>query len=181
MSPNPDHRSGQRRLIDRIGDGLANLCAAIAGVSLLAVVAINGTNVVARYLFGSPFSWAEELMLFLMILSVFTGAITITWRNMHIRIDTFIDRAPPAVRRTAMVVGSLVAITALAIVTHASANIVMLLYGFDQRSDALNAPSWIPQSFVAFGLGTMALLMAVKLVLSLIDPPAPPAALGDQP
>ena len=181
MSAIPDHGGGQRRLIDRIGDGLASLCAAIAGVSLLLIVAINGTNVVARYLFGSPYSWAEELMLFLMILSVFTGAITITWRNMHIRIDTFIDRAPPAVRRAAMVVGSLVAIAALAIVTHASANIVMLLYGFDQRSDALNAPSWIPQSFVAIGLGTIALLMAVKLVLSLIDPPAPPAAAEDQP
>jgi TRAP-type C4-dicarboxylate transport system permease small subunit len=180
MSAIPD-QSGGRRLIDRIGDGLASLCAAIAGVSLLLIVAINGTNVVARYLFGSPYSWAEELMLFLMILSVFTGAIAITWRNMHIRIDTFIDRAPPAVRRTAMVVGSLVAIAALAIVTHASANIVMLLYGFDQRSDALNAPSWIPQSFATVGLGTIALLMAVKLVLSLIDPPAPPAAAEDQP
>ena len=32
-------------------------------------------------------------MLFLMILSVFAGAIAVTWRNLHIRIDTFVERA----------------------------------------------------------------------------------------
>ena len=70
---------------------LTQFCLAIAAGALLCIVAINGANVVARYLFGTPFSWAEELMLFLMILSVFSGAIAITWRNLHIRIDTFVD------------------------------------------------------------------------------------------
>jgi TRAP-type C4-dicarboxylate transport system permease small subunit len=36
----------------------------------------------------------------------------------------------------------------------------------DQRSDALHAPSWIPQSFVTIGLGLMALMMLAKLVTS---------------
>jgi TRAP-type C4-dicarboxylate transport system permease small subunit len=171
---------GPDSLIDRIGDGLAGLCLAIAAISLLCVVAINGANVVARYLFGSPFSWAEELMLFLMILSVFAGAIAVTWRNLHIRIDTFIDRAAPAVRRAAQVVGTLVAVAAIVTVTVASTRIVMLLHSFDQRSDALQAPSWIPQSFVAIGLGTIALLMAVKLLLSLTRPlPAKPSVIED--
>ena len=125
---------------------------------------------------AAPFSWAEELMLFLMILSVFAGAIAVTWRNLHIRIDTFIDRAPPAVRRIALSD------------RHAhvdrrdghrdrspAARIVALLYDLDQRSDALSAPAWIPQSFVTIGLGTIALIMAVKLVTSRFyaEPPAP--------
>ena len=54
--------------IDWLCDGIAHACLVIAALSLLCIVAINGANVVARYLFGSPFSWAEELMLFLMIL-----------------------------------------------------------------------------------------------------------------
>ena len=32
-------------------------------------------------------------MLFLMILGVFTGAVAVTWRNLHIRIDTLIEVA----------------------------------------------------------------------------------------
>ena len=166
-------------LINWLCDGIAHACLVIAALSLLCIVAINGVNVVARYFFGSPFSWAEELMLFLMILSVFAGAIAVTWRNLHIRIDTFIDRASPAVRRAAQVIGTLIAIAAIGTVAVASARIVMLLYDFDQRSDALQAPAWIPQSFVAIGLGTIALLMAVRLVLSLTRPPAPPSALED--
>ncbi len=178
MSETPQ-ASGPSSLIDRIGDGLSRLCLAIAAVALIGIVAINGTNVIARYVFGSPYSWAEELMLFLMILSVFSGAIAVTWRNLHIRIDTFIDRASPAVRRVAHAIGTLVAIGALGTVTLASARIVMLLQSFDQRSDALNAPSWVPQSFLTIGLGTIILLMAVKLVISLAQPPAAPAPSGD--
>jgi TRAP-type C4-dicarboxylate transport system permease small subunit len=156
-------------LVDRVGEGLTQFTLAIAAVSLLSIVAVNGANVVARYLFRSPFPWAEELMLFMMILAVFAGAIAVTWRNVHIRIDTFIDYASPTVRRAAFVVGSLIAIGGIATVVVASVRLVMLLYELDQRSEALDLPSWIPQSFVPIGLGTIALIMAVKLVLALTD------------
>ena len=157
----------QPGLVDRLGDILTQMMLAIAAVSLLGIVAINCVNVIARYLLRSPFSWAEELMLFLMILSVFSAAIAVTWRNLHIRIDTFIDHASPGVRRAALVIGTFISIGAIAIVVVASARIVILLYELDQRSEALDAPSWIPQSFVPIGLGTIALLMAVRLVLAL--------------
>jgi C4-dicarboxylate transporter DctQ subunit len=152
--------------IDWLCDGIAHACLVIAALSLLCIVAINGANVVARYLFGSPFSWAEELMLFLMILGVFTGAVAVTWRNLHIRIDTLIDRLPPTLRRVVSVIATLASIAILSIVMVASFRLVALLASMDQRSDALHAPSWIPQSFVTIGLGLMALMMLAKLVTS---------------
>jgi TRAP-type C4-dicarboxylate transport system permease small subunit len=161
---------GLQRIVNRIGDGLANICLAIAGVALAFIVVINGANVVARYLLRTPFSWAEELMLFLMILSVFAGAIAVTWRNIHIRIDTFVDRMTPAMRQIALVIGSLISIAVIAVVTFHSGRIVSLLQMLDQRSDALGAPSWVPQSFVTIGLGTITLIIAVKLVMSLVGP-----------
>jgi C4-dicarboxylate transporter DctQ subunit len=166
------HGSRIERIVNRVGDGLAHLCLAVAAAALLCIVAINGVNVVARYAFGSPFSWAEELMLFLMILSIFAGAIAVTWRNLHIRIDTFLDRMTPAARRAALAIGSVISIAVIAIVTFHSAHIVSLLRMLDQRSDALSAPSWIPQSFVTVGLGTIALIITVKLALFLLHPSA---------
>jgi TRAP-type C4-dicarboxylate transport system permease small subunit len=163
--------SGLQRIVERIGDGLANICLAIAGVALIVIVVINGANVVARYVLRSPFSWAEELMLFLMILSVCAGAVTVTWRNLHIRIDTFVDRMPFLARRATLVIGSLISIAVIAIVTLHSGRIVALLRTLDQRSDALSAPSWIPQSFLTIALATIALIIAVKLATSLLDPP----------
>ena len=147
-------------------DGIAHACLVIAALSLLCIVAINGANVVARYLFGSPFSWAEELMLFLMILGVFSGAVAVTWRNLHIRIDTLVERIPPAMRRVVMAIASLVSIAIITVVMVASFQLVSLLQSMDQRSDALHAPSWIPQSFVTIGLGLMALMIAARLVTS---------------
>jgi TRAP-type C4-dicarboxylate transport system permease small subunit len=160
--PRPD-------LINRIGEGLTQFVLAIAAASLLCIVAVNGANVVARYVFRSPFPWGEELMLFLMILAVFSAAIAVTWRNLHIRIDTFVELASPAVRRIALVVSTVISIAAILTVVVSSARVVMLLYELDQRSDALDLPSWIPQSFIPIGLGTIALIMAVKLVLALVQ------------
>jgi C4-dicarboxylate transporter, DctQ subunit len=153
-------------LINWLCDGIAHACLVIAALSLLCIVAINGVNVVARYFFGSPFSWAEELMLFLMILGVFTGAVAVTWRNLHIRIDTIVDRLPTALRRAVVVIASIASIAVIVTVMMASFQLVSLLQSMDQRSDALNAPSWIPQSFVTIGLGLMAFMMAAKLVTS---------------
>lgn len=170
MNQNLEGGVGRPAIVDRLGDLLSQGCLAIAAASLLCIVVINGTNVVARYAFLSPFSWAEEAMLFLMILSVFSGAIAVTWRNMHIRIDTFIDLAPPAVRQTAMAIGSLVSVVAIAIIVRASWNIISILYQLDQRSDALDLPSWIPQSFLTIGLAIIALLIAARTVLAIVWP-----------
>src|SRR5439155_13649267 len=121
--------------VAQVCEALARVCLAIAALALLCIVAINGTNVVARYFFGKPFAWAEELMIFFMELSVFAGAIAVTWRNIHIRIDTFVERMPPLYQRIARAVATAVSIAVLLTVVTASYRIVALLYSFDQRTD----------------------------------------------
>jgi TRAP-type C4-dicarboxylate transport system permease small subunit len=153
-------------LVDRAGDHVTQVCVTLAALSLISIVAINGVNVVARYVFGSPFSWAEELMLFLMIFGVFTGGVAVTWRNQHIRIDTIIDRIPEPFAGAARVLAGIASIVVLLTIMVASFNLVVLLESFDQRSDALHAPVWIPQSFVTVGLALMAVAIAVRLVMA---------------
>ena len=64
------------------------------------------------------------------------------------------------------VVATLASIGILAVVVVASFRLVALLQEMDQRSDALNAPSWIPQSFLTIGLSLTALMMIARLVVS---------------
>ena len=181
MNQPPEQTQARPALVDRLGDRLSQICLAIAAASLLTIVAINGANVLARYLFISPFSWAEELMLFLMILSVFSGAVAVTWRNIHIRIDTFVELASPPLRKAVLAIGALVSIATILTIVYASAHIVNVLHTLDQRSDALDLPSWIPQSFLTIGLAIIALMIAVRTVLALTrsEPPAPPQQQGD--
>jgi len=166
MSEQQNSSDVPKGTFEHLGDGLARFCLTVAGVALACIVAINGANVVARYIFRSPFSWAEELMLYLMILSVFSGAIAVTWYNLHIRIDTVLERISPTYRRIAMTLGTLMSLVVMITVVFASGRIVILLYSYDQRSEALDAPVWIPQSFVPIGLGIMALAMLAKMLIS---------------
>lgn len=145
-----------------IGDRLAHLCIVVAGIALLAIVAINGANVIGRYFFGSPISWAEELMLFLMVLVVFAGGATVTWRGVHIRIEIFVDWLPPIWQRMATFVVGLLSISVLLVISLVSFEIVSTLYAFDQRSEALELPVWIPQSAVTIGSALMAVMMLLR-------------------
>jgi len=158
-------------LLHRIGDVIANLCAVIAATALCVIVVINGANVVNRYVFGHAFAWAEELMIFLMILIVFAGAATVTWRNAHIKIELITESLPPAARKIAAGVVGVASVVVLAVLDNVSFRIVSMLYAFDQRSLALEAPLWIPQGFVSVGL----LLIAVMLVLRAVCGPRPAA------
>jgi TRAP-type C4-dicarboxylate transport system permease small subunit len=167
MTETSNAAAAPRGVIDRLCDGLSHACLVIAALALLGIVAINGANVVARYFFGAAFSWAEELMLFLMILGVFSGAVAVTWRNLHIRIDTLVERLPPSIGRVVTVLASIASIVIMSIVVFASVQLVSLLQEMDQRSDALQAPSWIPQSFVPVGLGLMALMVVARLLTSM--------------
>ena len=154
-----------RTRLERAAGAIAQLCGGLAAAALLLIVAINGVNVIGRYIFGAPLVWAEEAMLYLMILVVFAGGAVISWRGSHMRLDVIVDRAPLVLRRLAVSVTMLCGILVLLVIGTASFQIVMMLYAFDQRSDALHLPMWIPQSIVLGGFALFAALMAVRLVV----------------
>src|SRR5262245_14393650 len=86
--------AGPKGRLERVGDLVAVAASRIAAAALAVVVAINAANVAGRYLFHAPIIWAEEAMVYLMIVTVFFAAITVTWRNIHIRIDVFLKYVP---------------------------------------------------------------------------------------
>jgi C4-dicarboxylate transporter DctQ subunit len=153
-------------VIGRLAELTSRACLLVAALALLAIVAINGANVVGRYAFGAPFTWAEELMLFLMVLVVFAAAPAVAWRNRHICLEAVVDCASPMVRRVLVAIAGVASIAILLVVVLSGAEIVTLLHAFDQRSDALHLPMWIPQAFLTGGLALTALLIAARLVTS---------------
>jgi TRAP-type C4-dicarboxylate transport system permease small subunit len=60
------------------------------GVILLAAIAINITNIVGRYVFNEPVSWAEEAMSYMIIWGVFVAAGAITYQGLHLRMDLLV-------------------------------------------------------------------------------------------
>ena len=148
--------------IEQVGDLISRTCTLIAASSLAVIVCINAANVFCRYFFLSPFTWAEELMLFLMILTVFTGAASVTWRQEHIRIEAFVNRLSPQHQNWAVAAAALVALVALSTVIITGYSVVNMLYRFDQRSDAMEFPMWIAQTSVPAGLGLIIFLFLLR-------------------
>ena len=63
---------------------------AVCGVIVLTAVVINFANVVGRYVFDAPISWAEEVMSYMIIWGVFVAAGAITYQGNHLRMDLLV-------------------------------------------------------------------------------------------
>jgi C4-dicarboxylate transporter DctQ subunit len=146
-----------------LGTRIADIGLWVGAAALFAIVILNAVNIVLRYFFRMPLSWAEEAMLYLMIFGVYVGAVSVAWQQAHIRIDAVLDFAPPARRKVLEIVSTLVLAAVLLPVAYASFGVVSLLFDFDQVSDALHVPMWIPQSVVPISL-----LLIVVMALSRI-------------
>lgn len=153
-----------RRFLTWFGDNISNAGLAVAASALIAIAAINGANVVARYAFRAPFSWAEEAMVFISIAAVFWGAIAVAWREIDIRIDTFVDLTSGRTRQVLRIITSLISIGVLSWLFLIGKRVTFQVFEFDLRSPALNLPMWIPHAAFISGLLLIILMILVRLL-----------------
>ena len=102
-------------------------------------------------------------MVFLMLASVFVGAIPVTWERAHIRIDAFVASFKGRTRIALEVFAVLLTAAVLLPVGWLSFGVVVKLLSFDQRSDALDLPVYIPQATLPLALLLIPLVMALAL------------------
>lgn len=166
-----EHQSSSTRpsLLVRVMNVVSRICLYLAGVALALIVVINGVNVFCRYVLFWALSWAEEGMIFLMITGVFLGAITVTWERIHIRIDALLAMLSKGPRLFMEWIAILITASVLLPIGWFSWVVVAKLRDFDQRSDALNLPVWIPQSTEPFALLVIPVVMALALIARGVD------------
>jgi TRAP-type C4-dicarboxylate transport system permease small subunit len=76
-----------------------------------------------------------------------------------------LDFAPPARRKVLEIVSTLVLAAVLLPVAYASFGVVSLLFDFDQVSDALHVPMWIPQSVVPISLLLIVVMALFRIAI----------------
>lgn len=145
------------------GEHVASIGLWLAAATLLIIVVLNGINIALRYFFLDSLSWAEEAMDYLMVFSVYAGAVSVAWRQAHIRIDAFLNYAPLRYRRAMNIGSTLVMVAILVPVTIASFSVVVQLFHFDQRSDAMKIPMWIPQGVVPAALFLIIVMSLLRI------------------
>jgi TRAP-type C4-dicarboxylate transport system permease small subunit len=136
----------------------------IACILLVCSVAINFANIIGRYFFSVSISWAEEIMLFLMVGCVFFGSCAVAWQGRQIKMDVVVGMLPPKIRELLELLSQLTFLAAAVCVAYFAWPVIQQLAEFDERSQAANFPLVIPQALVPIGFTLMGVLVVLRLI-----------------
>lgn len=134
----------------------------IVGTAILVGIVINFGNVVGRYVFLSPIIWAEEVMIYIMVWTVFLGAVLVTWDGRHLKMDFFSIMLPSPWKETInfIATGSFVVICLFVIPK--SYMVTALMADLDQVSVVAEVPMSIPHSALLIGFVLMLIAVAYR-------------------
>lgn len=141
------------------------------GLLLLAGVAINFVNVLLRYIFGRPFPWTEEVMIFGLIFIVMVGTVVATALDSHLRIDVIQNILPRLGQRILRMFSHGVWIGLSIFLAFQSYAVVTLMMRLGQTSMVTRLPTWIPHSVVFASFVLSACAAAYLMVRELTSPP----------
>ena len=134
---------------------------------MLVGVAINFANVIGRYVFGAAVFWAEEVLIILIVWSVFIGAVAITYDNAHIRMDLVSSRFAGVWRTAANGLAWLAFIACGIFVVFQSSEVVTTMAHTGNVSYAAEIPSVVPHAALLTGFVLMVVALFVRTRLYL--------------
>ncbi len=135
---------------------------AIIGTLILVGIAINFSNVVSRYIFQTAIFWAEEILIFIVVWSVFIGAVAVAYQGAHLKMDLLSARIgqPWKTLINALTIISLILCGIFAILQ--SIEVLKLLGNNGQLSVTAEVPMVIPHSAILIGFVLIVLAVIVR-------------------
>ena len=153
--PAPDNRSPGHFIFVKIPF-------AICGLIVLAAVTINVANVVGRYVFDAPISWAEEVMSYGIIWGVFVAVGAITYQGNHLRMDLLVLSASGWLARALGALTAILVLSCSLFVAVQSFQIVRLYAANGETSMGARIPLVYAHAALLFGFVLMALAIIVR-------------------
>jgi TRAP-type C4-dicarboxylate transport system permease small subunit len=154
-------RQGGRETSPFVRHFLAVPKAIIASLILFSI-ALNFVNVVARYAFGDPIAWAEEIMIFIMIWCVFIGAILVSWDGSHLKMDLLSATLRTPWKETLNFAMTAVMLVICGFVALQSYDASMLFARLGQKSVVAELPMVIAHGAITIGFFALTIVVAVR-------------------
>jgi TRAP-type C4-dicarboxylate transport system permease small subunit len=164
--------------VDKALDRVARAIELALALAFIFAVILNFANVVGRYVFGLALLGVDEVQIFIMIAMTFLGAVVVSRRNMHLRMDVLVRFLSAPVRLVLVILEQLLLAVLAGVVLTQSWDYVRRMFMIGRTSDMAGVPMWIPHGIVALGFALM-LVVAMWRILRPTRPlPEPPAG-GD--
>ena len=135
----------------------------IVGASIFVSIAINFANIAGRYLFSAPILWAEEILNYLMVWSVFLGAVLVTWEGRHIKMDLLSVRIPSPAKEVLNAIAVAVFAAVCGFMVVQSWTVISMARQIEQRSVAAEIPMALAHAGVLLGFAGMLLAVLLRL------------------
>lgn len=149
--------------MERVLDRAMSAVLTVLGLVFIGAVCLNFANVVGRYVLGQAIFGADEVQTYIMVWMAFLGAVVVTWRNAHLRMDVLVGYLPRGVRMALRLLELGAVIATAGIVFVVSWQYAVQMAGMGRLSDAAGIPMAIPHSAVAVGFGLILLVALWRL------------------
>lgn len=138
--------------------------AVFIGLALAFTSALLFVNVILRYVFLEPLSWAEELTMYLMVWIVFVGGSIVVRTRGHVAVDVLPLLLSRHGKRRLSVAVTVVAIVFFAAFFYYSGLHTLRVRASGQVMPAMLAPMWL--AYLAMPIGS--LLMGLRTIQRLV-------------
>jgi TRAP-type transport system small permease protein len=145
-------------VIDKLFDRTARAIALVLALAFVFAVLLNFTNVVGRYIFGRSILWGDEVQIFIMIAITFLGAVVVTWRQQHLRMDVIVRLLPRPLQSVIKVLELILMLAICTFVFVQAEDYTMRMMDIGRTSDTAGVPMWIPHGSLALGFGLIVLV-----------------------
>lgn len=142
---------------------LSGTLEALAAALLIAAVALNFANVVARYAFGRPIVTAEEILQYANVWIVMLAAAAVTGLDRHLRMDILLQTSRPRLHRVLEFGFAALGAGLTVFVLVQGVRIVAEIYGMGQRSIAAGIPLYLIYLAIPIGFGAALLFLLQRL------------------
>jgi TRAP-type C4-dicarboxylate transport system permease small subunit len=142
--------------------GIVTIPRLIIGSMILIGIGINIANVIGRYLFLEPIIWAEEIMIYIMVWTVFIGSILVSYEGQHLKMDVFSVMLPSPFKE---IINFIATASVLLVCLYVIPNnwvVVELMWNNDQRSVVAEVPMVIPHFALLFGFAMIFVAIVVR-------------------
>ncbi|MFK5978773.1 MAG: TRAP transporter small permease subunit [Rhizobiaceae bacterium] len=160
-TPPPEFPSSAlTRLIGKLAFFASIISAALVVLTLL----VTAFSVFRRYVLGKPLTWSDELSGFLVVAIVMLGAAEVLRKNEHISVDILTGNMTGTKKWLVELWSNISVAIVAGVICVSGYNAVQFSLKIGVYSDGyLEAPLWIPQSFLLAGAGLLLLLSLARV------------------
>ena len=163
----PSHGNVRNSRLRAFIEKMGNLAESIAAFLVLMIAALICYEVVARYLFGNPTGFANQMAAYAMPFIAFLAAAATLGKNAHVAVDVLVNLLSEMSRLKLRIFTEALSVALLAAVTWMAVLEVHdnWISGTKAFSTVLTFPEYIPQIIMPIGL----MLLTCYQVLAFVD------------